>query len=105
MQTTPSLEINHLLHKTDLLLLNNSETREFNEILFLFDRLKSVHEQINTLSITTPITSRSSLKTKSNKQINNSNSTKSSVPSILTQSYLLGNVDLDDEDDLLTKYQ
>ncbi|CAF3165890.1 unnamed protein product, partial [Rotaria sp. Silwood2] len=53
----------------------------------------------------TPITSRSSLKTKSNKQINNSNSTKSSVPSISTQSYLLGNVDLDDEDDLLTKYQ
>ena len=52
MQTTSSLEINDLLHKTDFLLLNNSETREFNEILFLFDRIKSIHEQINTLSIT-----------------------------------------------------
>ncbi|CAF2969892.1 unnamed protein product [Rotaria sp. Silwood2] len=40
-------------------------------------------------------TSRSSLKTKSTKQINN----------ISTQSNLLGKVDLDDEDDLLTKYQ
>jgi hypothetical protein len=52
----------------------------------------------------TPTTTRPSLKTKSNKQINNSNSTKPSVPSS-TQSNLLGKVDLDDEDDLLSKYQ
>ncbi|CAF1390477.1 unnamed protein product [Rotaria sordida] len=47
-------------------------------------------------------TSRSSLKTKSTKQINNINSTKHIIP-ISTQSNLLGKVDLDDEDDLLTK--
>ncbi len=47
----------------------------------------------------------SSLKTKSNKQINNSNSTKPSVTPNSTQSNLSGKVDLDDEEDLLTKYQ
>ncbi|CAF4850877.1 unnamed protein product [Rotaria sp. Silwood1] len=49
-------------------------------------------------------TSRSSLKNKPIKQINNINSTKQ-ITSISTQSNLLGKVDLDDEDDLLTKYQ
>ncbi|CAF1068779.1 unnamed protein product [Rotaria sordida] len=50
-------------------------------------------------------TSRSSLKTKLNKQINNSNSIKPSVPPISTQSNLLDKIDLNDEDDLLIKYQ
>ncbi|CAF4926598.1 unnamed protein product, partial [Rotaria sp. Silwood2] len=49
-------------------------------------------------------TSRSSLKTKPTKQINNINTTKQTI-SISAQSNLLGKVDLDDEDDLLTKYQ
>ncbi|CAF4681251.1 unnamed protein product, partial [Rotaria sp. Silwood2] len=49
-------------------------------------------------------TSRSSLKTKPTKQINNINTTKQTIP-ISAQSNLLGKVDLDDEDDLLTKYQ
>jgi len=52
----------------------------------------------------TPTTSRPSLKSKTNKQINNTNSTKPSVPTS-TQNNLLGKVDLDDEDDLLTKCQ
>ncbi|CAF1039542.1 unnamed protein product, partial [Adineta steineri] len=53
----------------------------------------------------TPTTTRPSLKTKPTKQINSSSNTaKPSVP-ISTQSNLLGKVDLDDEDDLLTKYQ
>ncbi|UJR08917.1 hypothetical protein I4U23_013170 [Adineta vaga] len=52
----------------------------------------------------TPTNTRPSLKTKPSKQVNNSNSVKSAAPSSTT-SNLLGKVDLDDEDDLLTKYQ
>ncbi|CAF3839922.1 unnamed protein product [Rotaria magnacalcarata] len=50
-------------------------------------------------------TSRSSAKPKPTKTINNTNSTKQQTTPISTQSNLLGKVDLDDEDDLLTKYQ
>ena len=54
--------------------------------------------------MTTRQTSRSSLKTKSTKPTINLNSTKQTVPNS-NQSNLLGKVDLDDEDDLLTKCQ
>ncbi|CAF3751906.1 unnamed protein product [Rotaria sordida] len=130
MQTTSSLEINDLLHKTDLLLLNNSKTREFNEIKMNTLKRRQTCPKINDTNNNNPIkneivkrptsassisgnsccatttnqrtrsnsfsasisscqqihtTSRSSLKTKLNKQINNSNSIKPSVPPISTQ--------------------
>jgi hypothetical protein len=51
MQTAPSFEINDLLHNADLL-LNNSQTAEFINILSVHYQLKSVYEQMNQLPIT-----------------------------------------------------